>query len=158
MRKRLLSLLPYRHVTISTSLTLDEIVNLFSKSIAPRWNPILQAPPSNNKSFQGEVSEQGFCIRMTAYYQGPLTYLVGKFIPDMNGIKIEMYIDPGLGCLALALGGIVGFCFLLRAIAEQSYFAVFVTSIVLIILGASFFFEVDSLDWFIANLLEQHII
>ena len=158
MRKRLLSLLPYRHVTIPTSLTLDEIVNLFSKSISPKWNPISQAPPPNHKNFQGEVSEQGFSIRTTSYYQGPLTYLVGKFISDISGVKIEMYIGLGPGGLALALGGIVGFCILLGAIAGQDYFASLVISAVLIFLGSGFFFEADSVDWFIANLLEQHVI
>lgn len=158
MRKKLLSFFPYRHTTVSTSLTLDEIVNLFSKSISPKWNPILQAAPPDHKKCQGEVSEQGFHIRMTDYYRGSSTYLAGKFIPDTNGVKVEMYIDPGPTDLVYALGGMLGFCFLLGAIAGQNYFAALVVSSVLIILSAGFYFETDSLDWFIGNLLERYII
>ena len=158
MRKKLLSLIPYRHVTISTSLTLDEIVNLISKSISPKWDPILQSPPPNHKKFQGEVSERGFHIRPTDYYRGAMTYLAGKFISDTNGVKVEMYIEPGPGYLALALGSMVGFCVLLGAIAGQDYFAALVASFVLIFLSSGFYFEANNLDWFIGNLLEGHII
>ena len=79
MKKRLLSFIPYKHVIISTSLSLDEAVNLVSDSISPAFNPILNPLP-NSKKFQGEVSKQGFKIRVTDYYRSSLTYVVGKFI------------------------------------------------------------------------------
>ena len=158
MRKKLLSVVPYRHTTISTSLTLDEVVELFSKSISPLWNPIFQAPPPNHTKCQGKVTADGFRIRMTDYYRGSSTYLAGKFIPDINGVKIEMHIDPGLGCLILVFGGIVGFCALLGAIAGKDLYAALIVGSILLVLGGSFYFETDSLDWFIGNMLEKYII
>ena len=157
MKKRLLSFIPYKHVIISTSLSLDEAVNLISDSISPAFNPILNPLP-NSKKFQGEVSKQGFKIRVTDYYRSSLTYVVGKFIPHENSINIDMYIAPNpLFLLALPLLAVFGVCMLGNAIATRNYFQALASIFLMLFLGFGHFLETDTLDWFMGNLLEKHL-
>jgi hypothetical protein len=158
MRKRLISFIPFKHVIISTNLTLDEIVGLFSNSISPRLY-IYQSLSRNMKDIQGNVSQQGFSIRLTNYHlRSPgYIYLIGKFIPHSDGIKIEAYITGSL-YLTLFLFIGAGFFLFLQAISEEDSIALFASLVAIFSGFIGFFVEVDRLDWFIGTLLEKYII
>lgn len=155
--KRILSFIPFKHVVVPTSLTLDDAVELLSSSISPAFSPISNPLP-NSKRFQGNVSEQGFRIRVTDYYRGSLTWVVGKFIPDDNGLKIDMYVRPNpiVFLSPLFIGGAI--YALLQSIKENNYFDVFWSLLAIIIFSLWHFFETDTLDWFIGNLIGLYII
>lgn len=157
MQKRLISFIPFKHVIVSTNLSLDEIVNLFSNSISPHWNLMSQTPPKNHKQLLGTVSREGFSIRPTDYYRGSLTYLIGKFIPGPKGIRIEMYVIGPLYFI-LPCSAAAALCFLLAAVVRGNYdelvvpLGVFIGSII------GLFVEADRLDWFIGQMLEKYIV
>ena len=132
--KRILSFLPYKHVVISTSLSLNDVEGLFSNSISPAFDPLLN-PLSNSKKFQGEVSNKGFKIRVTDYYRGSLTYVVGNFIPDANGVKIDMFVDPNPLFLIGPLLAAIALCGLVVAIANGNYIMEFGSVVFIIFFG-----------------------
>jgi hypothetical protein len=157
MQKRLISFIPFKHVIVSTNLSLDEIVNLFSNSISPHWDLVSQTPPKNHKQLLGTVSREGFSIRPTDYYRGSLTYLIGKFVPDAKGVKIDMYVTGTLYFL-LPITAMAGLCLFLVKIIGQNYdgigwpFGFFIGSIV------GLFIEADRLDWFLGQMLGKYIV
>lgn len=157
MQKRLISFIPFKRVIVSTNLSLDEIVNLFSSSISPDWDILSQIPPKNHKQLLGTVSREGFSIRPTSYYRGSLTYLTGKFIPGPKGVRIEMYVIGPLYFI-LPFSAAAALCFLLAALVQGNYdelsipLGVFLGSII------GLFVEADRLDWFVGQMLEKYIV
>jgi hypothetical protein len=157
MQKRLISFIPFKHVIVSTNLSLDEIVNLFSNSISPQWDVVWQTPPKNHKQLQGIVSREGFSIRPTSYYQGSLTYLAGKFIPDPKGGKIEMYIAGPLPFM-LSLSVLAGLCCFLPAISGRNYGVLLIPVVIFFGAMIGLILEADRLDWFVGQMLEKYIV
>jgi len=155
--KRILSFLPYKHVVISTSLSLDQAVELIASSISPAFSPILNPLP-NAKKYQGEVSEQGFKIRVTDNYRGSLTYIKGKFISTTTGVKIDMYVDPNPIFLLSPLIVGAAFCSLLEAIADGNFILIIGSTFFIIFFGLGHFIETESLDWFMGNLIGTYLL
>jgi hypothetical protein len=156
--KRILSFIPFKHVVVSTSLSLENVVELFSSSISPEFDPILNPLP-NSKRFQGKVWKDGFNVRVTDYRQGSLTYVVGKFILNVNGVKIDMYVQPNPAFLIgpmFAAG--LGACFLAIATTIKDYTPAVGSMIFAIIFGLGHILETDTINWFISNLIGSHII
>ena len=157
MQKRLISFIPFKRVIVSTNLSLDEIVNLFSNSISPHWDLMSQTPPKNHKQLLGTVSREGFSIRPTSYYQSSLTHLVGKFIPDPNGVKIEMYITGPLPFM-LSLSVLAGLCCFLPAISGRNYGVLLIPVGIFFGVMIGLILEADRLDWFVGQILKKHVI
>jgi hypothetical protein len=157
MKKRLISFIPFKRTTISTSLTHEQIVDLFSNAISPQWDPVWGIPPKNIKKIQGTVSRMGFSVRATDYYRGSLTYLEGKFLPDKKGTKVEVYVT-GLLYFTLPFIGIVSLCgFIASVFANNSVGTTFgLLGIIISSIGP--FLEADTLDYFLGELLEKFII
>lgn len=157
--KRILSFIPYKHVVVSTSLNLNDAMELFSSSISPMFDPILN-PLSNSKNYQGEVSKNGFRIRVTNYSRGSSTYVIGKFIPAEAGVKIDMYVYPGPVFLFLLLAVFAGVIILdfLETIALSNYALITGCVIGIMLFGLLNFILIDILDWFIRNLIGRYIL
>ena len=157
MKKRLISFIPFKRVAISTSLTHEQIVDLFSNSISPKWDPILGTPPKNIKKAQGAVSKVGFSIRTTDYYRGSLTYLEGKFHPDKMGTKVEVYVTGPLYFI-LPLIGIFSLCIFVISFFTKDYMGILFGLFGIIVSSLGLFLEADALDWFLGELLEKFIV
>lgn len=157
MKKRLISFIPFKRATISTSLTHEQIVDLFSNSISPEWNPIWGTPPKNIKKAQGVVSKAGFSIRTTDYYRGSLTYLEGKFLPDKMGTKVEVYVT-GLLYFILPFIEIFSLCSFVASFFTKDYTATVISLFGIIASSLGLFLEADGLDWFLSELLEKFIV
>jgi hypothetical protein len=157
MKKRLISFIPFKRATISTSLTHEQIVDLFSNSISPKWNLLLGKPPKNIKKVQGTISKEGFSIRPTSYYQGGFTYLMGKFLPDTKGTKVEVYVT-GILYFILPFIGMISLCSFVSSFFTREYSVIFISLFGIIASITGLFLEADALDWFLSELLEQYIV
>src|SRR5215203_88251 len=101
--KRILSFIPYKYVIVSTSLSLDDVVKLFASSTSPVFDPISNPLP-NPQKLQGDVSKEGFRVRLTDYYRISWTSVKGYFHPTKRGILlINICVDPGPNFLFLLL-------------------------------------------------------
>jgi hypothetical protein len=157
MKKRLISFIPFKRATISTSLTHKQIVDLFSNSISPTWDPILGTPPKNIKKAQGTVSKAGFSIRTTDYYRGSLTYLEGKFHPDKMGTKVEVYVTGPLYFI-LPFIGIFSLCIFVTSFFIKDYMGILFGLFGIIACSIGLVLEADALDWFLSELIEKYIV
>jgi hypothetical protein len=85
-------LIPYKHISIATSLGIDEAVTLISNSISPRgsW---FQWPAKGGKEFEGKVSSEGFTInRVIRYRNSFLPIMYGRFTPTDNGVRVIIHM------------------------------------------------------------------
>jgi len=157
--KRILSFIPFKHVIVSTSLNLDDAVDLFSSSISPMYDPIWQSPPPNNKNLQGNATKERFKVRPTSYYQGGMAYVSGKFIPSTDGLNIDMYTYPSPVVVIMILSGVIVLLgSLVSAMLGGDYSAINWGFLVTIIFTIGYIGEVDSLDWYISNLIGNYLI
>jgi len=157
MKKRLISFIPFKRATISTSLTHEQIVDLFSNSISSEWNPIWGTPPKNIIKIQGTVSKIGFSIMTTDYYRGSLTYLTGKFLPDKEGTKIEIYVS-GLLYFVLPFIGMASLCGFVASFFTKDYIVTLISLFGVFVSSIGLFLEADALNWFLGDLLEKYIV
>jgi len=156
--KRILSFIPYKHVVVKTNLSLKEAEDVIGNSISPAFNPIWGSIPKNPKSFQGEISKSGFKIRVTDNYRGSLTYVVGKFISETDGLKIDMFVDPNPIFLISPIFACIALCVLVSSIINKDYIMGFGSAIFAIFFGLGHILETDTVDWFVGNLIGPHII
>lgn len=87
--------IPYRRISIETSLTVSEAVNLLSASLMPkRPLPRLAFFPfaESEKKFEGEVSDTGTwkISRAIRYRNSFLPILYGVFVPTEQGVRVEV--------------------------------------------------------------------
>ena len=88
----MLPVIPYKHIRISTTLTVEEAVRLVSSAISPRRTLDNWSTP-NGKDFEGSVTEQGFQIQKIIHHRNSfLPILYGKFIPTEKGTKVEVHL------------------------------------------------------------------
>ena len=156
--KRILSFIPYKHVIVKTTLSLKDAVDIINGSISPTFNTMLGSIPPNAKKFQGEVSEKGFKIRITDPYRGSLTYVVGKFISETDGLKIEMFVDPNPIFLIGPVFACIALFVLVVAIIHKDYILAFGSVLFAIFLGLGHIVETDTMDWFIGNIFSQYLV
>jgi hypothetical protein len=157
--KRILSSIPYKHVVVSTSLSLDKAVELFSGSISPIYDPIWQSPPPNLKKLQGNATKDRFKIRPTSYYRGSAAYVSGKFIPTKDGVNIDMYAYPSPVAFIMILSGVIVLLGSLVSAALGGDYSVIIWGLLAtIIFTIGFVAEVDDLDWHISNLVGNSLL
>jgi hypothetical protein len=83
-------LIPYKSISINTSLTVDEAVHLVSAAIAPPRS-FFQGWRKAGKEFEGTVSNSSFTIsRAIRYRNSFLPFLYGKFVPSAQGVRVEV--------------------------------------------------------------------
>lgn len=83
-------LIPYKRFVISTSLTVEEIVNIISDAILPR-RTLTTWHSSTTKVFEGRMDNQEFEIqKITLNRNSFLPVLYGRIIPTDKGCKIEI--------------------------------------------------------------------
>jgi len=103
----LLPLIPYKHISINTSLTLEEAVRLVAKSISPP-RPWFQPFGERGIAFDGAVSAQGFTVKRTVHYQNAfLPFVHGRFIPTNEGVRVNVHMTmhPLIAAFALVWCG-----------------------------------------------------
>ena len=87
-KQRVISLLPYRHVTVSIALDLEETIKLFKDSVSQRYVPPFQflppLPPPNTGNLEGDIAQGGFSLRTASTSNGirapGMAYISGQFI------------------------------------------------------------------------------
>lgn len=83
-------LIPYKRFVISTSLTVEEIVNVISDAILPR-HTLTTWHSSTTKVFEGKIDKQGFEIQKIIHNRNSfLPVLYGRIIPADRGSRIEI--------------------------------------------------------------------
>lgn len=105
----MIPLIPYKHVVINTSLTVDEVVSVLSREVWPRrsW---LQRLYINWSGFEGKISSRGFTInRIICYRNAWLPIMHGRFHPHDNGVRVDVYMTMSpfvIGFSVLWFGGV----------------------------------------------------
>ena len=105
----MMPVIPYKHISISTSLTVEQAVSLVSSSISPRrtrsdWFA------STDKEFEGFVTAQGFRIQKIIHNKNSfLPILYGKFIPTEKGTKVNVHLTMDVLVTIFACFWLAGF-------------------------------------------------
>lgn len=102
-------LLPYRRISIDTSLTVDEAVTILSDAIMPQrsFRRLLLLPfAKSEKEFEGEVSDTGSwkISRAIRYRNSFLPILYGIFVPTEQGVRVEVRMIMHLEVIVFLLG------------------------------------------------------
>ena len=101
--------IPYKHISISTSLTVDQAVSLVSSAISPR-RTLSNWSASTNKEFEGLVTEQGFKIQKVIQYRNSfLPVLYGRFVPNEKGTKVDIHLTMDVLIIIFACVWLTGF-------------------------------------------------
>jgi hypothetical protein len=88
----MIPVIPYKHIRISTALTVEEAMRLVSSAISPLRILDNWSTPTG-KEFEGSVTQQGFKIQKIIHHRNSfLPILYGKFIPTENGTKVDVYL------------------------------------------------------------------
>ena len=86
-------LIPYKHISIITSLTIKEAVDTVSNAISSPRQSWLQKTTKSRRGFEGTVSNKGFRIsRVLPYRNVLLPVLYGSFHPTNNGIRVDIHL------------------------------------------------------------------
>ena len=106
----MIPIIPYKHIRISTALTVEQAVSLISSAISPR-RTLSNWSVSTGKEFEGSVNEQGFKIQKIIHNRNSfLPVLYGKFVPTEMGTKVDIHLTMDrltiiFVCLWLAASG-----------------------------------------------------
>jgi hypothetical protein len=106
----MMPLIPYKHIRISTTRTVEKAVGLVSSAISPR-RTLSNWSVSTGKEFEGSVNEQGFKIQKIIHNRNSfLPVLYGKFVPTDMGTKVDIHLTMDrvviiFVCLWLAASG-----------------------------------------------------
>ena len=88
----MVSLLPYRQISVSTDLAMEGAVSRLS-AITTEQNVSAWSLPPSGKKYAGQVSPQGFNIkRIIGYTNSFLPVLDGKFIATDEGTRLDIHM------------------------------------------------------------------
>lgn len=83
-------LIPYKYVTIYSSLSVDEAKATLAAAVSPRrsWS---RTPASSDREFEGSLTGDKFHINRAIRYRNSfLPILSGRFTPRENGVQIDL--------------------------------------------------------------------
>ena len=95
----MIPIIPYKHYTFFTSLSIEQAAKLVSNAIAPR-RTLQNWMASNEKGFEGTVNERGFKIEKTHYNRNSfIPVLYGKFKRTNEGTEVTVHLTMHVAVL-----------------------------------------------------------
>ena len=156
----MLNFFPYKHFSIKTSLSLENLVNIISDSISPARYSVWEIPVPNRKKFHGTVSAQGFTISIPQDMRNSFTiFMFGKFIPIQNEVKIDIRLTlHPLVMIPITFVWLIivsGFIYYFATTGTVSNEVLIVIILSYLFIRFAFFIEASQLEQFIRTLIED---